>query len=341
MNMSICRSLFVAALGIVLFTSPAGAVEKKVNCDKGQSIQAALETATGTAEGLVIRVSGTCNEFVTISRDRVSIVGENGATIVGQVSIRGPSNVGLRDLMITGPGDGLIARNGRTRVRDCNIVQNDGVGVRADHGAFVGITGGQVTDNYGGNGVQVEGSSAVISDANISGHSEVGVSATETSRLNIEGGAVTGNGIGIEVNNNSSLELAGTDVSGNEMFGLLLFNSSGGTLAAPTISGNGWQGLELGFNSSAFVTDGTITGNGKNGVYLAYHSMVGVFGTEIFDNTDAGVAVINDSGAVFGGETYIPDNGSGQAVFCLGRESSVEIGDHASIGFVDCPRPQW
>ena len=126
-------------------------------------------------------------------------------------------------------------------------------------------------------------------------------------------------------------------MSGNHVFGVLLANNSSGTLVNSTITNNARQGLELGFNSSADVLDGWITGKGENGIYLSFHSMVGVFGTHVTGNGEHGVALVNDSGALFAAETFIPANNSGWAVVCIGEESSFEIQPPAMVGPTACP----
>jgi hypothetical protein len=333
------KVFFIVIIGLSLLASQAGAVERKVNCDKGQTIEQALAAAGGAAGGLTVLVSGTCEESVTIGRDRVAIEGENGATIIGQIRIFGPVNVVLRNLTVTGPGDGLLVFGGRTRVFNVNLLQNEGNGIVGRDGATIRFRNGHITDNQGDFGVLLDNSSALIDSSLISGHRHDGVAATMNSSLTIFDGTVTGNAIGINLSRGSSLSLDGTEVSGNHVFGVLLANNSSGTLSNPTITSNARQGLDLGFNSSADVLDGLITGNGENGIYLAFHSMVGVFGTQIFANGDNGVALVNDSGAIFGAETHIPANNSGWAVLCVGEESSFETQPPAIIGPTACPHP--
>lgn len=92
------RVFFIIIIGFTLLGSQAGAVDQRVDRNKGQTIDKALATAEGTAGEPAILVTGTCEEFVTISRDRVSIASEYGASIVGQIRIFGPVNVVLRDI---------------------------------------------------------------------------------------------------------------------------------------------------------------------------------------------------------------------------------------------------
>jgi hypothetical protein len=339
MRNQLLRVFFFIIIGSSLLGSQAGAVDKKVDCDKGQTITKALESADRTAETLAISVTGTCEEFVRIGRDRVSIESENGATVIGQITIFGPSNVTLRNLTITGPGNGLRIFGGRTRVFNVNLIQNEENGIFAADGAVVRFEDGQITDNNGDFGVLLNNSEAQISSSLVSGHRQDGLAVTLNSSLTIVASNVSGNSVGISISRTSSLELIETEVTGNHVFGVLLSNNSSGTLVNPTITNNARQGLELGFNSSADVLDGWITGNGENGIYLSFHSMVGVFGTHVTGNGHNGVALVNDSGALFGAETFIPANNSGWALVCIGKESSFEIQPPATVGPTTCPDP--
>jgi hypothetical protein len=339
MRNQLLKVFFFIVIGSSMLVSQAGAVDRKVDCDKGQTITKALASAEGTAESLAIFVTGTCEEFVRIGRDRVRIESEDGATLIGEITIFGPSNVALRNLTITGPGNGLRVFGARMRTFNLHLLQNDDNGILADDGAVINFRDGQIADNNGDFGVLLNNSYAQISSSIISGHRQDGVAVTKNSSLTIADSTVFGNAVGISVSRSSSLELIGAEVSGNHVFGVLLANNSSGTLVNPTITNNARQGLELGFNSSADVLDGWITGNGENGIYLSFHSMVGVFGTHVTGNGHNGVALVNDSGALFGAETFIPANNSGWALVCTGAESSFEIQPPATVGPTTCPDP--
>ena len=81
-------STAIAALALGLAALPVSAMTRTVNCDKGQTIQAAIEKSESRAERLEIFVSGTCNENVVIRRSEVTIDGGGATTIRVQVSFR-------------------------------------------------------------------------------------------------------------------------------------------------------------------------------------------------------------------------------------------------------------
>jgi nitrous oxidase accessory protein NosD len=58
----------------------ADAAVKKVQCDKGQTLQAALQKAK---PGDTLKVTGTCQERVTITTDRLTLDGGGSAVLDG------------------------------------------------------------------------------------------------------------------------------------------------------------------------------------------------------------------------------------------------------------------
>ena len=130
--------------------------EVYVDCDIGQSLQDAVDMAGWTARPYTIYVTGTCDEDITISRNRLQINGGGEAQISGRIRNFGAS-ITLRDLTITGPGEGLRASGGRTRVLDVHFVNNDADGIHATGNAMVSLRGGSV-DGSSGSGIDLQSS---------------------------------------------------------------------------------------------------------------------------------------------------------------------------------------
>lgn len=342
----ILKTSLAATLGFALIMAPAAAVEKKVDCDKGQSLQAALETATGNAEALEIQLDGTCEEVVTITRDRVSIVGNDGATIAGRIRIFGPGNVTLRDLTITGPGPGLGVWGGRTRMFGVSILDNTDTGIVAQDGATIRFSGGQVSGNGGSHGVLLIGSNAQIAESLVAGHPDRGIAATENSRLRTERVIVTGNGLGIEASMNSSLSLEETEVSYNGNIGLFISNNSSAHTRLVAIQGHSESGISLRSGSSVNVEESiildnfngiearagdihiangaAITANQNHGIDANVHSSVQLENSYIYFNQVSGVRLEYDSGLLAFDGVSIYSNFGGD-VFCTDAESSAQF----------------
>lgn len=110
-------STVVAGAALGLTGLPCLAMTRSVNCDKGETIQAAIETATTRADRLEILASGTCHEDIVIRRAAVTIDGGGAATIVGRVSVFA-DNVWLYNLTITitRPGRGVNLGSANARL---------------------------------------------------------------------------------------------------------------------------------------------------------------------------------------------------------------------------------
>ena len=325
------KALSLAACSVsVIFALPAFAGVKVVNCDKGDSLQAALESGKGSAAPMEIELYGTCEEMITIPRDRVTILAIDGATIVGQVRHFGVSNVTLRDLTITGPGHGILARAGRMRLLGVNLIGNDGQGVNASDGAVVRLSGSQIGDNGGPSGVVANGSSVYLRFTDVYGHPDSGVAVTDNSLANILGGSITGNGEGV-YGNNSVVTVSDTWIADNHGTGIALAGARG-HLYDVTISGNGAIGLYVNFTGSAAVYGGVIENNGETGVVADLHAVFSLDGTQVVSNGNHGVELIHDAGAIIYGTSHVPANLSGLAAWCGDAESSLQVHEPAEVG---------
>ena len=197
------RLFFIAVLSALMLLGSIDTAQadltRKVNCDAGQTIQQALDASEGPGGELVIIVRGTC-EGAQITRDNITIQGEAGATIVGRLIVFGPARVTLRNLAITGPEDGLVVRGGRARVIDCQIFENEGIGVAVRDGAMVALSGvTDVSDNLL-SGILVDNSDVRIA-GRVAGNGEDGVRVDRQGNVVLQGSAV------VEGNHQSGIQL--------------------------------------------------------------------------------------------------------------------------------------
>jgi hypothetical protein len=116
-----------------------------VNCNNGESIQAAVDAIAGPAE---IRISGICVENVVIRNKDVSLRGTQQPSLDGirsvdpgtpALTVRGTVIAGISDLSFSeSAGRGLMIRDGaRVDVTNCLLESNGTTGLFADSGAFV------------------------------------------------------------------------------------------------------------------------------------------------------------------------------------------------------------
>ena len=279
------QTLLAPGLGcLVLFAGFAMAAVKDVDCNKGQKLENALDKAD---PGDTLRVQGVCHERVTISTERITLLGEGsavldgggvpGGSFAGVVRIEGAQGVVL---------DGLTIRNGGSN------------GVIGQSGAAFAVRHSNVQDNKLTGIVVADGSTAEVSDSTMRNNS-LGVDVFNRSGVVFRGNVtITQNkGVGIDTNGGASVEVRGgklhVDSNGgdgilvsNSVLSLLGFDESVGS--AITANNNQGNGMRIG-NGNVLVV-GTdfppgsfsimASGNKGTGIFVAGGgSIVSPFGT--------------------------------------------------------------
>ena len=145
------------------------AFPKFVNCDKGDSIQRAVDRAW---PGNTIRIKGKCWERVTIVKSRITLAGAPYGGVDGEIAVVGARQVVIDNLHVTGDGNGVAAtENAAVTVQYSRIKGNASSGVVAAEGAVVILIENSITDNanYGvlatdGGNLQIRGNNIIESD---------------------------------------------------------------------------------------------------------------------------------------------------------------------------------
>jgi len=115
-----------------------------VNCPGGTIGSALAHAKPGGV--LIVTVTGTCTENVTIARNDVTLQGSG--TVEGQITVDGAQRVLINGLTVTGPGSGIEARgNAAITVSNATIENNDSVGIDVRQGAFALIDGNVIRFN--------------------------------------------------------------------------------------------------------------------------------------------------------------------------------------------------
>lgn len=211
------RRMWLVVFAIVLngagFASSAQASHfRVVNCDKGDSIARAVRKARA---GQTILVKGVCGEQIHIKRDRIKIIGKDGAGFDGEnldpsnfefnpmIRVTDAVGVVIRNLFVrNGPAEGLLVEGKSTvTLENVSAQENSNVGMLVDH-ARVEVTGG----NYDGN--------------------QAGIDTTNGASAILRGDISLQNNIifGIAASAGAALEARGTtmNASGNQIAGVLL-----------------------------------------------------------------------------------------------------------------------
>jgi Right handed beta helix region len=286
---------------------------KKVQCDKGQTLTDALRKAK---PGDTLQVTGTCQERVTITTDRLTLDGGGSAVLdgggggptefEGVVTVDGAQGVTLMGFTIqNGPGEGILGRHEAAfTVQHTTVQDNAHTGIVVSDGSTADLT--DITVQRNANGLDIfTGANAILRGAiSITHNLGVGAFANGASILEIRGADV-------QVNNN----LAGIVVLPGGNLTILAFSlSTGSTLTA---DGNGVGIFLLGGRLPVF-TSSTIkaTNNGigilaNNAAFVINASPVGS-GEFVIENNQIGLNFESGAGASFqGGPLTIRNNGVG------------------------------
>lgn len=304
--------IVLVALAIPIFANDASARTRRVNCDKGRSLDRVVNRSD---PGDVILVRGTCRETVTIMTDKITIEGNEIAIVDGQdanqavITIEGAKGVTLKNLIVRNGLSGIVSR------RQAAVMF---VGVIAEGNADDGIA---ITEN----------STARFSSCTARNNGDEGIVLFGNSSATFSpGGTVlpgrilsTGNaGRGIQVSGASSLLISGVsaDATANVSDGIGVFGASrllivnGSTI----LSESNDFGLSVTATSSLFVSDDstlTINGNVKNGLTISGNADAALNGTAtITDNGSEGLLVFASSNLTLDGFTLIEGNGFNDAL---------------------------
>ena len=226
-NTSFTLILLLGAFSIILPTGYARATTFIVDCDAvpvPEEIQVALDA---TAEGDVIEVSGTCNEGVSIRKDRIRLDGLGGAKIIVP-SGTGKTAVSIRGNFVT------IAR-------------------------FSAIIGDR-------HGIFIEGSNATIQDNTIKDSPRLAIIMLSNNSATIVDNVLTNNvGGGIRVSRGANATIRGNEITGNAGRGIQLTDVASGEISSNTITDNGSHGISVRGNATARLSGGP-TGSGNPNV---------------------------------------------------------------------------
>ncbi len=343
MNARTLKAPLLVAAALFLISGQALAGERTVDCDKGDSLQKAIDAGGGSAAPVDINVTGVCIGNLLITRDGVSINGDGNTVIDGRMSVRGANNLVIRDLTITGPGDGISASVARVRLINVNLVGNDNYGLALRHGGHIFMRDGSIANNHGDIGLLIENGHGQLANVEVFDNDVDGIVINVNGTLTMIGGGVNGhgNGTGIKANLSSAIELEGVHVGFNQWAGVSLEMASVAAINDSALNANGEFGLVLSENSSATVSGGGVDHNGLYGAWAQSHSVLRLIDTAVTGNHAHGVVVETDGGLFVDGTTFVDGNWSDFQVECRGKEASMEIGLDAYVGSSDCDDPEF
>ena len=168
----------LSTFGLLSAAVAQAEAQLRINCDRGQSLQDAIERLR---QGGTVRVAGTCEGPIAISRDHIRLVGEPAAVIEGGAGgpeefaavlrVRGASNVVIENItVVQGAGDGIAIEAGAAvELRRVTASGNQLTGLFVD-GASVDLSNFEASDNNLGvdaiNGARLLLQDDIVTDQN-------------------------------------------------------------------------------------------------------------------------------------------------------------------------------
>jgi hypothetical protein len=344
-----CPLLFALLAAQTAFA--AVTVDKKVDCDKGDSITAAA-TDLAVDKIYVLHVSGTCNENVAIDNFEgitLTVIGDPSATIQGQLA--------------NGPGVPAFLVSNSRRVKLVHLTVHTSGGTNPNDNpvgiAFNLCRGCEVSDipiQTSRVGVNMTNSQVAISNVTVLGSSpgSIGMSIFGDSNANVVNFTATGpgmGGVGLLVDQGSRVRLGvilsppppgTTSISG---YSVGIQVKGGASLEAQTqctpsggcieVHNNFTSGVEI-ISGQAFFTGVNVTNN-RRGIVVQNAGTLSYMGpASVNANTGAGGASVgilvthNSHAAIIG----VPVIGTGTTNITGNASRGVAVASNSSVQFL-------
>ncbi len=279
-----------------------------------------LKRALRTARpGDTLKISGTCEESITITQGPLTLDG-NGSGVIsgamfepesaefdGLVTIDGAQGVVLRGLTISGsPSEGVLAMNGARVKIDDSLIESNHTGIRLSQAGLT-LRDSTVRDNAGSGLMAITGSTTVFGgEVHLTGNQGAGLFLEGNSMAEIRGAQVhaDNNFLGVIVSVHSSLTV------------LELASAVGSTL---TVRNNAVIGLQLAQGMLMVAGEGRpiantlidVSGNGAAGIVsVAGSQIASPFGAARFvvAQNPVGMVLATDASLELRGGLELRDN---------------------------------
>jgi len=314
------RALIIAQVFLLVIGAQAWGDhdhEKKVNCNKGETITHALKECDG--KPITIQVKGTCNENVTIDRDDVTLIAHpSGGAINGvepidaTIIIMGDRTV-IDGLTVTGGGAGIRVRGNNNMIRNCTV------------------------QNVGWNGIPFPDGNGTVDNCKILNSGMNGVSIGGGGSATVTNSTIQNSGYhGVNISGGGRATVTKSTISSNTLRGILVYQGGNGYIDNCTIQNNGDDGILI-EAANATVIKSTISSNGSAGIIVSRggSAKIGMNGggandgNTINNNQGSGIFISSGGSAYIRGNT-IDGNGTGPNVI-HGRSGILVAGATATL----------
>jgi len=297
---------------------------KKVKCDQGQTLAEALQQAK---PGDTLQVTGTCQERVTITTDRLTLDGGGHAVLDGSggspteffeavVIIDGVQGVTLIGFTIqNGPSIGILGVGGAAFViRDTTTQNNGAAGIFLNNNALAELIDVEVKDS-GGIGIPVQNNSTAVLKGHVSstGSGSIGIAVQSGSTLEIRGASVEAShngGGGVDIVDSQAIifgypESQGSTLTAHNNGAEGIFVATGslsffggpfagtGSLATISASNNGGSGIAIGLDGAVVspfaAAKFIIENNQRNGLEVGEGGSTLIIGGLTVQNNQTGL----------------------------------------------------
>ncbi len=235
---------FIVLAGLC-FSALANAATVSVDCDAGNTIQAAL---ANVKPGDTVLASGTCNEQVSFAPElvRITLDGQKKTTIQHPgkgapsphtVFIRG-KDITVKGITVVGGLDGIHLAGPASAELDGNVVNKAArAGIHIDKGSIARILNNTVQES-GAYGIDITGVSLAYIGVRIPR-----IPALSPNIIRNNGGA------GINIERSSTAWIVGNTITNNKGSGIIVHRNSQADVMGNTINANGGDAITASFNA--------------------------------------------------------------------------------------------
>lgn len=352
------RTLFTAAAALLalgmLGSASAQTIGFTVDCSRGQKIADAISRGDAS-KPLTITVRGTCNEYVAILRDDVTLRGDPGlgGTVNGPGSaapailVEGDRTY-IEGLTVTGGANGVLFAGpglaSMTNVMVRNPVSGNAVVARAV--GDLSLSGCTLMQANRGLQITRGGAARVAGSTEIRENADAGIFVDQNSTLFVSGGSkvLANGGNGIYLENGSQGTISNSEIAENSVG--IVVSASGASIGNNNIHNNRQHGVLAQAGATVGVSNNTIANNNEDGVFgylgptlvlsgneIAYNATgvacradctLQVSGENIHHNTYHAVVVMLDSRGMFTAPTTTASGNAWVDLWCGDPKSSVD-----------------
>ena len=343
--------LYLPITVALLAAAPLWADRDTVNCNRGMSLQRAVDRAE---PGDVIATEGACLGPIVITRGRLTIKSQAGSSINGEskdaITVQGATNITLENLDVTNGANGIVLKTGASAaILNSNVHDNAAIGILVEGDSSVTLSEGSARHN-GLNGVDAEASSSVTITGSylLDGNAVFGININASSSLVFAQANLTSqnNVLGAQIGTSASAFISDPDTTlsflNNLTTGLTIVSGAhmvafGGTI---TSSGNGVHGVSIDSKAGLDLDAAAVLEshhNAGDGVHLEETSVMTLFNTTAFsgapgtttlnthDNAGSGVGVFTGSNVTVIHQAAIQSTGNKMAGLTVDGGSSITL----------------